>query len=91
MPRNYIVAPGHEFNYPADSTSEAAIKRAGGRSKMTAEALKQLKFKTAREGEDCSDMPKDALKLYLERGWVLVGEPVKASDIESKPDQKDGE
>lgn len=85
MPRNHTVAPGHEFNYPADAASEAAIKKAGGRSKMASEDLAKLKFKTARGGDDCSDMPKEALKLYIERGQVLVN----AAPL--KDEEKDGD
>ena len=36
------------------------------------------------EGQDCSDMPKSALELYLSRGWVLVVEEPKI-EPESEP------
>jgi len=75
MGKRYIVAPGHEFNYPADSTSLRLVMAVGGRTKLKPEQLDQVKFKTVRAGEDCSDMPPGSLEIYLERGWVIEGEP----------------
>ena len=31
----------------------------------------KVKYKTVKEGEDCSDMPPVTLALYIERGWVI--------------------
>lgn len=71
MSKTYIVGPGREFNYPANDFSAKIIHRAGGRSKLTETDKLQVKIKTVLEGDDCSDMPKDALKLYISRGWVV--------------------
>jgi hypothetical protein len=68
----YIVAPGCEFNYPADEQSLNLIQAAGGRSKLTDADREQINYKVAREGDDCSDLPPAALELYLERGQVLL-------------------
>jgi hypothetical protein len=71
MSNRYIVGPGYEFAYPADAASEKLVKFVGGRSKLTAEQAKDVKYKVVTEGQDCSDMPSESLKLYLERGWVI--------------------
>jgi hypothetical protein len=76
MSTNYTVAPGHLFNYPADSSSEQIIKNAGGRSKLSEQERKLVKFKTAREGQNCNDMPQSILELYLSRGWVVESKPI---------------
>lgn len=75
MPQNYIVGPGHEFNYPADQASLRLLSQLGGRSKVKPEQLAQLKFKTVKEGQDCSDMPVESLEIYVQRGWVVEGIP----------------
>ena len=71
MATRYTVAPGNEFTYPADGNSEAIIRHAGGIKSLTEKERDQVKFKTVREGEDCSDMPKSSLEIYKTRGWVL--------------------
>jgi hypothetical protein len=71
MPKRYTVAAGQEFNYPADAASEKTIRGAGGCSKLTEAQRATVKFKTVKEGEDCSDMPASSLEIYVERGWVL--------------------
>lgn len=77
----YTVAPGHEFNYPADLVSLKIVKNAGGRSKLTADQKPLVKYKVAKAGDDCGDMPKDTLELYLSRGWVLKNtKPVTEKD-----------
>ena len=73
MPTYYTVAEGREFNYPADAVSEKIIKESGGRSQLSEEDRKKVKFKTVTEGQDCSDMPISALAFYLERGWIIEG------------------
>lgn len=67
----YTVASGQEFNYPADLQSQQIIKSRGGRSKLTESDKDLVTYKIVTEGQDCSDMPEDALKLYLSRGWVI--------------------
>lgn len=77
MATRYTVAPGHEFNYPTEA-DDKIIKTYGGRSKTPKEVLARIKFRVTTEGHDCSDMPKEARDLYVERGWILVTEqPVK--------------
>jgi hypothetical protein len=71
MAGRYIVAPGHEFNYPSEA-DDKVIKAAGGRSKMKSEDLRRIHFKTVTSGQDCSDMPHEARELYVSRGWILV-------------------
>ena len=71
MSISYTVGEGQEFNYPADTVSEQIIKNAGGRSKLTEDQKSLVKYKTATEGMDCSDMPKAVLELYVSRGWVI--------------------
>lgn len=86
MPTNrFIVGPGQEFNYPADPTSLQILKNAGGRAKLSEEERAIVKFKTVKEGWDCSDMPKETLELYVSRGWVIDKEaPVVGSELESE-------
>jgi hypothetical protein len=74
MSNRYTVAPGQMFNYPADLISQQIVKSSGGRSKLSDEDKLRVKFKTVTEGQDCSDMPKDILDLYTERGWVIKSE-----------------
>lgn len=71
MPNHYTVGKGYEFNYPADAVSEKLIKEFGGRSRMTPAQHAQVKYKTVREGQNCDDMPKGILSLYVSRGWVI--------------------
>lgn len=80
----FIVGPGQEFNYPANDKTVKIIAMVGGRSKLNEEQLASCSFKTVREGEDCSDMPPNALDLYLSRGMVIeVGaEPVAVAEVE---------
>lgn len=68
----YTVAEGQEFNYPADATSAAIIKKAGGRRKLTDADKLKVKYKTVTAGEDCSDMPAEPLALYLSRGLIIA-------------------
>jgi len=71
MGKTYTVAPGCEFDYPADPESLRIITTAGGRSKLTDDQKEIVKYKTVKEGEDCSDMPSSSLELYLSRGWII--------------------
>lgn len=72
MPTNrYVVAPGQLFTYPADAASTQMVRNAGGRSQLTPEQALLVKYKTVKEGDDCSDMPTESLAVYLLRGWVL--------------------
>jgi hypothetical protein len=84
MSANFIVGPGHEFNYPADAASEQIIKNAGGRSKLKEEERVLVKFKTVVEGQNCSDMPVAVRDLYVSRGWIIVQETPDKSE-KSKP------
>lgn len=76
MPKKYRVANPHpdgefaEHTYPADMQSLHIIQAAGGVSKITDEQRAQLKFKTVRPGDDCSDMPASSREIFLERGWI---------------------
>jgi hypothetical protein len=71
MQKNYTVAEGHEFTYPADAVSLRLVKEAGGVSQMTDAERAQVKFKTVKAGEDCSDMPLSSAAIYAERGWIV--------------------
>ena len=71
MSTHYTVAPGREFTYPADPNSEGIIRNAGGVTQLPSDLRGHVKFKTVRQGEDCSDMPADSLAIYLARGWVI--------------------
>lgn len=79
MPAIFIVAPGHEFNYPADEVSLKILKNAGGRSKLKEEEKPLVKYKTVKEGQDCSDLPVETRDLYESRGWVIRKEDPKKS------------
>jgi hypothetical protein len=79
MENRYIVAPGHQFEYPADTMSLQIIVTAGGRSRLTPEQQKQIKIKQVSEGEDCSDMPASSRELFVSRGWVIQT-PVEIND-----------
>lgn len=76
MPKRYRVANPHpagdgmEHTYPADAQSLSVIKAAGGLSQISDEVRSQLKFKTVRPGDDCSDMPDSTKEIFLERGWI---------------------
>jgi|WetSurMetagenome_2_1015567.scaffolds.fasta_scaffold853041_2 hypothetical protein len=84
MPNRYTVAEGHEFNYPADLSSFQIIKSAGGRSKLTEQEVARVKYKTVKAGQDCSDMPKSSLEIYLQRGWVIESkDEIKIEDKET--------
>lgn len=75
MSTRYIVGPGQEFTYPADKDSLKLIQVAGGASQLKGKPYEQdVKFKTVKEGEDCSDMPPSSLAVYVERGWVVPAE-----------------
>lgn len=76
MSSRYIVGPGQEFAYPADTASLKLVKFVGGFSKLSDEQKKSVKYKTVGEGQDCSDMPADSLKIYLERGWVIESQVI---------------
>jgi len=84
MGKTYIVAPGHEFNYPADSFTLKTLKNAGGRSNVPEKELKALKFKSVKAGDDCSDMPTESLELYFSRGWILETHPVVEKETEKE-------
>ncbi len=73
MPKRYIIAKDRleTFTYPADPVSLRKIQDAGGLSKMTDDDRRKLAFKTVKAGQDCSDMPKTAMDVYLARGWVV--------------------
>jgi hypothetical protein len=79
MAKRYVVAEGHEFNYPADLASLQKILQHGGRTKMTKEELRGVKFKTVKAGEDCSDMPPGSLDIFVQRGWVVEKEEEKVN------------
>lgn len=74
MRKNYIVAPGQEFEYPANEESLRIVREAGGLRNLSEEAKFRVIYKKVKEGEDCSDMPSDALELYVQRGQVLAPE-----------------
>lgn len=79
MSNRYTVARETEqgpmsFEYPADAMSLQIIQAAGGRSKLSPEDQKRIKIKKVGPGEDCSDMPKSSLEIYLSRGWVVDSE-----------------
>lgn len=74
MSKQYRVAKGFEFAYPADPESEALVKNAGGRSNLSDADRAKVKFKTVTEGQDCSDMPASSIPLYLDRGWIEEGD-----------------
>lgn len=76
MRKSYRVAPGHEFNYPADKRSQQIIEHVGGRRNLTEDQKKLVTYKTVTEGQDCSDMPESTRDLYVDRGWILVEETV---------------
>lgn len=78
MAKTFTVAPGQEFNYPADLVSVQTIRSAGGRSKLQPNQLMLVKFKTVKEGQDCSDMPTESLIIYVARGWVIEREDPKS-------------
>lgn len=74
MSKRYNVAEGQEFSYPANTISLQLVKSAGGVSKLTEEERKKVSFKTVTAGQDCSDMPKESLDIYVSRGWVIEAE-----------------
>lgn len=85
MEARYTVGEGREFNYPANEVSEQILKNAGGRSKLSDAEKELVSYKTVVEGQDCSDMPKEVLELYVERGWVIDSQAkteVLAEDLE---------
>ena len=82
MSSRYKVAEGQEFTYPADPISLRAVVDAQGVSNLTEEDREKIKFKTVIAGEDCSDMPKSSLDIYLERGWVIDSEKKEESTTE---------
>lgn len=69
--KSYLVGPGQRFTYPADPVSLRIVTDAGGVSQLSDEQRAKVKFKTVSSGADCSDMSQPALRIYLERGWVL--------------------
>jgi len=70
MPKTYRLIYSGAVTYPADPISLRAIKDAQGLSNLTEEQKSKLKFKTVQPGEDCSDMPKESLVLFLEAGRI---------------------
>lgn len=75
--KTYTVAEGQEFSYPSGSESLRILEAAGGRSKLNEDQKSMIKYKTVKEGDDCSDMPQSSLELYLERGWVIESDDEK--------------
>jgi hypothetical protein len=88
MAKRYVVAPGHEFNYP-NELDDRIIKASGGRSKLSESEKARIKFKTATEGMDCSDMPKEAFNLYLERGWILELDDTKVEPVKEVANEEE--
>lgn len=81
MSANFIVGPGQEFNYPADAASMKILQNAGGRSHLKEEEKSLVKFKTVKEGQNCSDMPIEVRELYVSRGWITVRDDPKATPV----------
>lgn len=88
MQKRYTVAKGAEFTYPADPVSLRIVQEARGVSEMSEKKRAQVKFKTVRGGEDCSDMPESSAAIFLERGLVVpfdptapVEQPVKDGEV----------
>jgi len=67
----YTVAEGQEFVYPDGPINLRLVQDAKGVSNLSDEARAKIKFKTVVAGQNCSDMPKSSLEVYVERGWVL--------------------
>lgn len=85
MSKSYVVAPGFEFTYPADEKSLKLVMAAGGTSNLSDVDRGHIKFKTVKEGQDCSDMPASSRDVYLERGWVLE----KPAEAPAHPEEKE--
>ena len=87
MGTKFIVAEGQEFSYPADEISYQLLKNAGGRSKLPEAERVLVTYKTATEGQDCSDMPVAARDQYVSLGLIIV------QDEQPKAEEKssDGE
>ena len=88
MSSHFIVAEGCEFDYPANLKSEQLIKNFGGRSHMTPAQHQQVQYKTVKEGQNCDDLPKGVLALYLSRGWVIEKEDLKPVPVVEKIEEK---
>lgn len=73
MPKTYRVAKDYPgtISYPGDPVSVRKIQDAGGLSQMTEDDRRKLTFKHVRAGQDCSDMPRLPLEIYVTRGWVV--------------------
>ena len=91
MSSHYTVAPGYEFSYPADPVSERIIKDVGGRSHLSGEQKKLVKYKVAKEGEDCGDLPSHILTLYLSRGWVIDTSVIEKTPIIEEVETDEGD
>lgn len=93
MRKIYIAGEGREFNYPADLMSQQIIATAGGRRTLTEDQQKQVKYKTVRTGQDCSDMPVEVRDLYVSRGWVIeqTVEEVKPTPVATPTEPLDEE
>ncbi len=63
------VAVTRGFAYPVGADL-VLVRKAGGFSKLPADARATVRFKTVRPGQDCSDMPAESLAHYLSRGDV---------------------
>lgn len=63
------IAKTRGFCYPIGASVDA-VKQAGGISKLSPAEREALVRKTVVVGEDCSDMPAEALAYYLGRGDV---------------------
>lgn len=64
------IAKTRGFCYPVGASVEI-VKRAGGISKLPVAEREALVRKTVVVGEDCSDMPAEALAYYVGRGDVV--------------------
>ncbi len=70
------------FSYP-DPSSIAAVRDAGGLSKMSPEEGSKVKMKYVAPGDYCDDMPKESQGHYIATGGIVVEEVAKfKSDIE---------
>lgn len=81
MTERYRVSSTNErgpvrHSYPADIESAALVAASGGRSKLSPADAARVRYKTVGPGDDCSDMARETLALFVARGWVVrVVEP----------------
>lgn len=69
------------FSYP-DPSSIAAVRKAGGLSKMSPEERKKVKMRRVEPGGFCDDMPKESQNHYLKTGAITVEQAA----VKPKPD-----